>query len=93
MCVSGSVCAGVYRDALTEMEASTRTNCVGHSSHHGLHFHLQWPHRCTLGPGNHLKVKVQIKFIILFSCHNFVGNNSCIDVKKRCKDPLFSVPN
>lgn len=52
VCVSGSVCAGVYRDALTEMETSAGPDCMGHTPHHGLHLHLQWPHHCTLGPGN-----------------------------------------
>lgn len=52
MRVSGRVCAGVYGDALKEMEASPGPDCMGHTPHHGLHLHLQWPYRCTLGPGN-----------------------------------------
>lgn len=51
VCVSGCVCIGMHRDTLTEMEASSGSNHLGHTSHHGLHFHLHWTHCCTLGPG------------------------------------------
>lgn len=52
VCVSGRVCAGVYRDALTEMEASSGPDCVGHTPHHGLHLHLQQLRHPALGPGS-----------------------------------------
>lgn len=51
VCVSGCACIGMHRDTLTKMEASAGSNHLGHTSDHGLHFHLQWTHCCTLGPG------------------------------------------
>lgn len=40
VCLSGRVCAGMYGDALAEMEASAGPDYMGHTPHHGLHLHL-----------------------------------------------------
>lgn len=52
MCVPGCVRAGVHRAAPTTMEALTRPDHLGHTSHLGVHLHLQQPYRHGVGPGS-----------------------------------------
>lgn len=74
MCIPSRLCAGVHRNTLSEMETSDRSDRMGHSAHHGLHFHLQWPHHCTMGPGKFTFQKGSNKVDFSLHCYFFASD-------------------
>jgi len=68
-CVPSCIFPGVYRVALTTMEASARPDCLGHTPHFGIHLHLQPPYHHAMGPGTSPLCRAQIRIIFLLQLH------------------------